>query len=82
MQFASMFHEYLRQRSQRVEVGEGVVGALARQASNAVGGSQGSSQPLRLSDMLKRVSSPQKAGRKMGVRGGGGLGLCKRLLSR
>ena len=65
-----------------VEVCEGVVGALAREAPNAAGGSQGSSQPLRLSDMLKRVSSPQKAGRKMGVRGGGGLGLCKRLLSR
>ena len=41
MQFASMFHEHLRQRSQMVEVCEGVVGALAREAPNAAGVSQG-----------------------------------------
>ena len=58
--FGNMFPEHLRQRSQRGEVGEGVVGALAREAPDAAGGSQGSSQPLRLSDMLKRVSSQQK----------------------
>ena len=70
-----MFPEHLRQRSQRGEVGEGVVGALAREAPDAKGGSQGSSQPL-MSDMLKRkrVSSRQKAGRKTGVSGGGGSG--------
>ena len=70
-----MFPEHLRQRSQRGEVGEGVVGSLAREAPDAAGGSQGSSQPL-MSDMLKRkrVSSRQKAGRKTGASGGGGSG--------
>ena len=67
MQFASMFHEHLRQRSQMVEVCEGVVGALAREAPNAAGVSQGTCR--------RRVG-------RWALEEAGGLGLCKRLLSR